>query len=117
MSERHGEFPTADNRQDAVRVLAADLVATLGWSPHDAEEFVRQFSGGWSAGVPQVILMAEDVQQHMHDDRIDTSWPRCPAHPHHPLRLSETLPAVWSCPSTGRTVCALGDLASVVRRD
>lgn len=116
MSNGHREIPAAD-REEIVRVVAADLVATLGWSPRDAEEFVREFGGGWSAFVPQVILVAEDVQQHMHDDRIDTSWPRCPDHPHHPLRLSETLPAMWSCPSTGRTVCALGSLASAAQQD
>ena len=116
MSEENRATP-AGGQEEIVRVVAADLVATLDWSSQEAEEFVRRFDGGWSAVVPQVLLVAQDVQQHMHDDRIDTSWPRCPDHPRHPLRLSETLPAVWSCPLTGRPVCALGELASVIRGD
>lgn len=57
--------------------------------------------------------MAEDVQQHFHDERIDITWPACPEHPDHPLRLSDTLPAAWICPSSGYPLCALGGLASV----
>jgi hypothetical protein len=94
--------------------LAADVVATLGWSAEEAMRFVDH--GGRSAGFFDVLVAAEDVQQHFHDDRIDTTWPACPEHPHHPLRLTDRLPALWTCPSTGKTVCALGDLASVTRK-
>ena len=91
--------------------LAADVVATLGWPAEEAMRFVDR--GGRSAGYFNVLIVAEDVQQRFHDDRIDTTWPTCPDHPHHPLRLTDTLPALWTCPSTGRTVCALGDIGSV----
>lgn len=100
---------------EILQSVAADLVATLGWPIEEAETFVRQNSGAWCAGVPRVILVAEDVQQRLHDDRIDITWPTCPEHPHHPLRLSDKLPAVWTCPSMGYPVCALGGLASVTR--
>lgn len=93
--------------------VAADLVATLGWPVEEAEVFVRRDSGAWCAGVPRLLLVAEDVQQRLHDDRIDITWPACPDHPNHPLRLSDTLPAVWACPSSGYPVCPLGGLAAL----
>ena len=98
---------------ETLGLLTADLAATLGWSRADAEAFVSQNAGSWASGVPRVVLLAESVQQRLHDDRVDTSWPACPEHPRHPLWLSGTLPALWTCPATGRTVCPLGHLASV----
>jgi hypothetical protein len=95
--------------------LAADVVATLGWSAEEAMHFADQ--GGRSAGFFDVLVVAEGVQQIFHDDRIDTTWPSCPKHPHHPLTLTDKLPALWTCPSTGETVCAVGDLASVIGRN
>ena len=100
---------------EILKLVAADVIATLGWSVEEAEALVRENSGAWCAGFPRVLLVAEDVQQRLHDDRIDTTWPTCPEHPHHPLRLTDKLPAVWTCPSTGETVGALGGLASVAR--
>jgi hypothetical protein len=102
---------------ETLSLLTADLTATLGWSRARGEAFVNQNAGFWASGVPRVVLLAESVQQRLHDDRVDTSWPACPEHPRHPLRLSGSLPAVWTCPSTGRTVCALGHLASVIPPD
>lgn len=98
---------------EALNLVVADLTATLGWSQEEAEDFVLQNAHEYETGVPRVVTLAESVQQRLHDDRVNTSWPACPEHPNHPLRLSRTLPAVWVCPSTGKTVCALGELASV----
>ena len=95
--------------------ITADLAATLGWSRVQGEEFLGQNAGEWAAGVPRVVLLAESVQQRLHDDRVDTSWPACPEHPNHPLRLRGGPPVVWTCPATNETVCALGDLASLLR--
>lgn len=100
-----------------VDLIAADLIATLRWSQEEAEHFILENSGGWSAFVPRVLLIAEHVQQRLHDDRIDTTWPACPDHPHHPLRLTDKLPALWTCPSDGRVVCVLGNLSSTLRPD
>jgi hypothetical protein len=96
-------------------LITADLAATLGWSRVQGEEFVAQNAGEWAAGVPRVVLLAESVQQRLHDDRVDTSWPACPKHPRHPLRLRRGPPVTWTCPSTDETVCGLGNLASVIR--
>lgn len=110
MSDDRHDTPEHDPAE-ILELLAADVAATLGWPTTQAEGFVRRHGGRRSAGL---LLVAEDVQQRLHDDWIDTTWPACPDHPHHPLRPSEKLPAFWTCPTTGRTVCALGDLASVV---
>jgi hypothetical protein len=29
----------------------------------------------------------DDVQQRLHDEFVDTTWPTCPLHPNHPLLL------------------------------
>ena len=96
---------------EVLRPVVADLTATLGWSQEQAEEFVRENACSWESGVPRLVVLAENVQKHVH--WLDTSWPACPEHRSHPLWLSRTLPAIWTCPSTGKTVCALGELASL----
>jgi hypothetical protein len=90
--------------------VVADLTATLGWSREDAEEFVFENACSWESGVPRLVVLAESVQQRLHDDRIDTTWPACPDHPSHPLWLTRTLPAIWTCPSTDKAVRVLGEL-------
>ena len=97
-----------------VRPVAEDLSATLGWTLEQAEIFTRQHSLQWAAGVPRVIVVAEAVQQYLHDAWIDTSWPACPDHPHHPLWLTRTVPARWRCPTSGRTFCELGEMWSLI---
>jgi hypothetical protein len=103
--------PINPTRKDVYELLADDVVATLRWSADKAVRFVTR--GGRLVG-PDILAVAEDVQQRFHDDRIDTTWPACPQHPYHPLRLADQLPAVWTCPTTARPVCALGALASVL---
>jgi hypothetical protein len=100
--------------QDVLRPVAADLSATLGWTSERAEVFALQQALRWAAGVPRIILVAEAVQQRLHDDRVDTAWPACPQHPHHPLWLTRTLPARWRCATTGEVFCNLGELAKRV---
>ena len=59
--------------------------------------------------------LTDDVQQEIHDTFIDTTWPSCPDHGSHPLWLTEEL--MWTCQSTGRSVCRLGQLADFVSVD
>lgn len=99
--------------EEVLRPVAADLTATLGWPSQKAEIFALQQALCWAAGVPRVVLVAEAVQQRLHDDRIDTTWPACTRHPHHPLWLGRALPARWQCPSTGETICGLGELSTL----
>ena len=65
---------------------------------------VRLFTVGREDFEQRVV---DDVQQELHDGFIDTSWPRCPAHPHHPLQYSRR---GWVCLATGRVVAQLGTL-------
>jgi hypothetical protein len=95
-------------------VLVADLTASLGWSREEADAFILQNACEYAPGLPRVVVVAEKVQQALHDGWVDTAWPACPDHPNHPLRLSETLPATWTCPLTRRPVCPLGRLSTVI---
>jgi len=57
--------------------------------------------------------LVEDVQQLIHDLHIDTVWPRCPLHEHHPMWLEH---GKWTYPVANTPVVALGSLASLVNR-
>jgi hypothetical protein len=52
-----------------------------------------------------VELVVDDVQQRLHDEFIDTTWPQCPRHANHPLDYAE---GAWRCPSDGVVVALLG---------
>lgn len=105
----------SDADESVVRIVAADLVATLGWTTEQAERVARrtavarqEFDGG-------AFDVAEEVQQWLHDTFIDTIWPSCPDHDSHPLWLNDEL--MWTCHSTGRSVCRLGQLTDVFSVD
>lgn len=69
----------------------------------------------WEVGQEQLLLsdVAEDVQQDVHDQFIDTAWPRCPAHNHHPLWPDiRGDRAAWICVETNQTVANIGSLAT-----
>ena len=51
--------------------------------------------------------VVDDVQQHLHDAFVDTSWPACPHHPNHPLWYSD---GWWSCEKSGQRAAPLGGL-------
>jgi hypothetical protein len=84
-----------------------DLIATLD----DAREAdVREAATrvrliGDESNSEQCVV--DDVQQRMHDAFIDTSWPRCPDHPHHPLWDEG---GWWVCEQTGKRVAPLAEL-------
>jgi hypothetical protein len=95
---------------EIVERLGRDVTATLG-ARHldlvrDTARQIRQFEDERDAYIDRVVA---EVQQHVHCGFIDTSWPACPAHPHHPMgfragwwvahgqrvaRLGEPTPAV-----------------------
>ncbi len=67
-----------------------------------------------------VVCAVEDLQQDILEGITSLGprspsavvWPRCPAHPSHPLWLrseGESDPA-WTCPTTQKVVAELGDL-------
>lgn len=70
----------------------------------------------------QVASLADQTQEWAVEElwRLSRSavWPACPDHPGtHPCRavVSADSVAVWSCPSSGRVVCAVGSWGSQVR--
>jgi hypothetical protein len=91
-----------------VAAIAADLIATLGWSPSEADAFVR-YEGTvdhFSQVLAEFDLLSVarsvlgNVQEAMHGqgDGLDNLWPRCPKHGTHPLFCDCDL--VWRCPAT-----------------
>jgi hypothetical protein len=46
------------------------------------------------------------VQQRLHDEFIDTTWPACPEHPSHPLWFDGEN---WYCEQSGTVVAPLGN--------
>lgn len=62
----------------------------------------------WGADVRERFI--EDVQQMIHNTRLDTDWPRCPIHTRHPLWIVDMC---WTCLSTGQSIVRCGELASL----
>ena len=90
-----------------LRLLRRDVLATVG-PEHDPEvrrlatialEYLEPSEAG--------DKVVEDMQQYLHDTFVDTTWPTCPRHPHHPLWLHE---GAWSCEQDGVPVFRLGEL-------
>jgi hypothetical protein len=98
----------ADNAR-IVSLLCRDLENTVGAGHEqvveEAAARIRLFSDDPADFEQRVV---DDVQQELHDSFVDTSWPRCPAHPHHPLWYSAPS---WVCPKTGRVFAELGTVS------
>jgi hypothetical protein len=101
----------ADQERLLIRI-SRDLEATVGpaATPIALEASGRQrlFADSLDDYERRVI---EDVQQGVHDDFVDTTWPACPHHPNHPLWYSE---GWWRCDRAG-AIARLGELAGVRR--
>jgi hypothetical protein len=115
----------------AADLIAHDLTATLGWDARKAQAEARDALGNRLGWLPtglawdefdhasqreildQVVVGAvEDLQQDLHDTFVDTSWPPCPRHPHHPMWLGEGQGggSVWCCPRDEAEIAPLGML-------
>ena len=69
---------------------------------------LRQFIEERASYLDRVV---EDTQQAIHDDFIDTTWPRCPRHHRHPLWLHN---GGWWCEEDGICIASLGELAKAL---
>jgi hypothetical protein len=104
------------------------VVRDGGWSGSEEQVTAMICSGDGSGqgifamtGEPQadwIASVADQVQEWVVEELCSigrpTNWPRCPQHPDsHPLSaiVQEGQP-VWVCPTTGRVICEIGQLAS-----
>lgn len=115
----------------AADLIAHDLTATLGWETGKAQAEARHALGNRAGLLPTgpawddldrvtqqelldevVVAAAEVVQQWLHDTFVDTSWPPCVRHPHHPMWLREGQGggSVWCCPRDQAEIAPLGML-------
>lgn len=115
----------SEEEEEVIRLLQRDVLGTtgVGWERmiRDAASSIRHLFNenadiaddegnddpGW-ATKDYVERVVEDVQQTMHDLFADTSWPRCPKHPHHPLWFKE---GSWTCTSDNVRIAKLGELS------
>jgi hypothetical protein len=88
-------MPVSDHEvAQSIELVASDLAATLGWDRPQAIAFAEQeasvSANWWDTDLgAYAIKVAEEVQQGLHDTFVDTTWPACPLHPHHPLWLDD----------------------------
>jgi len=92
------------------RLLMQDLAATTG-SRHEAivegdAAHGREFDREAGDYVQHVV---DDVQQHLHDLFIGTTWPCCPRHLRHPLWFRG---GWWWCERDSVAIARLGELGA-----
>ena len=96
----------ADERR-IVELLDRDVAATVATDCHDlivdAAARARLLCGSDA----YIDLVVETVQQRLHDEFIDITWPACPHHPNHPLWLVD---GHWTCTQAGLVIGPLGEL-------
>lgn len=92
-----------------VILVTRDVLATVG---PGFEDFVVDEAARvrlFTEAVPDYEQrVVDEVQQRLHDEFVDTTWPACPLHPNHPLWYSG---GWWRCPHAG-AIAPLGELAS-----
>jgi hypothetical protein len=95
-------------RERAVRLLTADVVATLGKQHGDVVQAELFNAVEFTDSVDRFAeRLAEDVQQVFHDTFVDTTWPACPRHPNHPLWFHD---GAWCCERDRVAIASLGEL-------
>jgi hypothetical protein len=97
-----------DDQQRVARLLIQDLASTTG-NGHEAivhrhAQNGRAFNRDAETYIQQLV---DDVQQQLHDEFIDTTWPRCPRHHRHPLWFQD---GWWHCEQDHVAVARLGEL-------
>ena len=97
---------TDADEQRVVTLLARDVFATVG---PGYEATIRRFARTHRELAQDLAdftrRLVDDVQQYLHDVRVDTAWPRCPHHPNHPMWFRDG----WWC-ADSQPVVRLGDL-------
>jgi len=97
------------DQQHVTALLVRDVVATIGpGHEHDVEAVaahMRQFESDPALYVERVV---GEFQQQVHDQFIDTAWPRCPRHPNHPMWFRD---GAWH--ADGQRIARLGELSAL----
>ena len=92
---------------EIVPLLERDVASTVG-------ESYRPIVAGVAEDVQELDVadqgekVVADVQQYLHDARVDPVWPKCPRHALHPLWYRN---GNWWCVQDGVAVARLGELA------
>jgi hypothetical protein len=90
-----------------LRLLRRDVLATVG-PEHDQEVHrLATIALEYLEPTDAADKIVEDVQQYLHDTFVDTTWPTCPRHPHHPLWFRND---AWWCEQEGVPAFRLGEL-------
>ena len=92
-----------------MRLVLADVEATLGAGydsfVRDIAQRLREFIDD---PVRYLARVVEATQQDLHDQHIDTDWPKCPLHGgRHPLWLGA---GGWWCQKDDVLIAAVGQL-------
>lgn len=103
------------NYRKVKRSIVRDLLAVTDLAPAAAAALVAaakpDFWGSVVGPEPCLLVWTNKVQEVMHDDFIDITWPACPKHPHHPLEANEVdARIVWVCQTTRETIAPVGEL-------
>src|SRR6476619_2622294 len=100
---------TDADQQSVVRLIILDLHATVGAGhddlPLNHAARLRPLIEDAASYIQRVV---DDTQQEMHDEFIDTAWPKCPWHAH-PLWFRD---GSWWCERDELCVARLGELES-----
>ena len=111
------EQQLTSNELAIIEALARDVAATVAL--RDRTAFTSRLMGEAldlrSRISPKLDVssfrdsLVDEVQQRMHDEFVDVSWPRCPRHPHHPMCLRD---GAWYCAKDDVRIALLGELGS-----
>jgi len=99
---------TAADEERVTTIVTQDVLATVG----PGFENIVVEEGARVRLVAETVpdyeqRVIDDVQQRLHDEFVDSTWPTCPLHRNHPLWYSD---GWWRCPRAG-AIARLGELA------
>lgn len=100
---------TDEDQDEVVRLLLADVNATVG-PGHESlargnAARLREFIDDDPERYFRVVIDA--TQQDLHDEFIDTDWPKCPLHHRHPLWCHD---GAWWCEQDAVAIASVGKL-------
>ena len=77
-----GPLATEEDERQVVILATRDLQNTLGPGYENIAQSNASRCGSLGPEEDYVERVVTDVQQEIHDEFIETSWPPCPRHPH-----------------------------------